>query len=120
MGILTTSALSVLSSINAATLSFAFASSEGAEYAVLLILLAGPIYYAVIYGRYRNKDKRHIHEKETPVRMSNLQSYDQFCEHLVRQRSRTLKGANYKRVEGSLVQGGGALQNLIDNNLRRG
>jgi len=120
MSILMTSMVSILSSINSTTLSFAFANSEGGAYAVFTILLAGPIYFAVIYGRYRNKDKRHLHEKETPVRMSNLQSYDQFVEHLKGQRSRTLKGANNKRVEGSLVQSSSSFQVYIDNALRKG
>ena len=120
MSVLITSAVSILSGIDPAMLSLAFAGVEGGELAVFIILLAGPVYFAIIYGRYRNKGKRHIHEKETPVRMSNLQSYDQFYEHLVRQRSGTLRGANYKRVEGSLVQGGSALQSLIDNSLKRG
>ena len=120
MNVLMTSMIGILGSMDPATLVVAFADSDGGELAILLLLLSGPIYFSIIYGRYRNKDKRHFHEKETPVRMTNLQSYDQFYEHLKGQRSSTIKGANNKLVEGSLVKSSGGLQSVIDNTLKKG
>jgi len=93
----------LISDIDSALLSSAFYDSDGGELFILAFLLAGPIYFFAVYYRYRNKDKRHFHEKETPAQMSNLQSYDNFRERLTRQNSKRLKGENGRRVEGSLV-----------------
>ena len=97
----------IISSIDPAMFSLAFFESDGAGFLIFLLLLSGPIYYLVIHTRYRNRDKRHLHEKETPAQMSNLQSYDNYVERLMRQNSSRLKGENGRRVEGSLVQKSG-------------
>jgi len=93
-----------INSLDPALLSLAFFDSDGGELLILLFLLAGPLYFIAIYYQYRNKDKRHFHEKETPTQMSNLQVYDNFRERLTRQNSKRLKGENGRRVEGSLVK----------------
>jgi len=98
----------LISSIDSNLLSLVFFEDNGGELLILLFLLAGPIYFFAIHSRYRNKDKRHFHEKETPAQMSNLQRYDNYIERLTRQNSSRLKGENGRRVEGTLVQKSGA------------
>jgi hypothetical protein len=80
-----------------------FSDDELPASIVLVLLLGGPAFYIFTYMRYRNVDKRHIHETETPAQMSNLQQYDNFIEHRTRQRSRAIGGANDSSVTGSLM-----------------
>ena len=74
-------------------------------YLGLALFLAGPVCFALIYARYRNRSERHFHERETPVSIQNLQSYDDFAKHLTRQDSPRIAGANDSQVRGSLVKG---------------
>ena len=98
---------SIFLSINPALWAVFFADSDEGGLAILILLLAGPIFFSIMYFRYRNSDKRHSHERETPAQMSNLRAYDNFVQHLTRQRSRTIAGENSKRVEGSLAKNSG-------------
>ena len=93
--------------VDPATLSIFFDSDGGGEFLIFFLLIAGPVYGITVYARYRNKDKRHFHEKETPVQMSNLRGYDNFVKSLKRQNSNKIKGANDARVEGSIVKNQG-------------
>jgi len=70
----------------------------------IFIFFAGPIFYAVTYGRYRNKNQRHYHERETPTQMSNLKVYDTFVMSKKRQTSSTISGANSTQVHGTLAK----------------
>ena len=84
------------------------AVSEGSDpiaYLGLALFLAGPVCFALIYAHYRNRSERHFHERETPVSIQNLQSYDNFVKHLTRQRSPRIAGANDSQIRGSLVRG---------------
>jgi hypothetical protein len=81
--------------------------ANGAFYVGCALFLAGPIFFGITYARYRNRSERHFHERETPVRMDNLQTYDTFTRHLVKQESSRIAGANNHQVKGSLVQGAG-------------
>jgi hypothetical protein len=102
---------SIFLSINPAVWSIFLESDEGdGSAAIFLILLAGPIFFIAMYTRYRNTDKRHFHEKETPVQMSNLRAYDNFVKHLTRQDSSKIRGENGSRVEGSIVKSKGLVE----------
>ena len=90
--------------INPAVLSFFFDSDNDAFGYIFFLLIAGPLFFSLMYKRYRNIDKRHYHEKETPVTMSNLRGFDTFVEHKKRQNSKVIPGANNQRVEGSIVE----------------
>jgi hypothetical protein len=94
-------------------------SSDAANAAPLILCLSGFIFFAVVYLRYRNVDKRHMHEKETLATTEKLQSYDQLAEHRTRLRSRHMHGANNDRIEGAqntsdaLAEGAKQLKSLI-------
>lgn len=90
----------------ATLIAFAEDETSSGVYIGLALFLAGPLFFAITYARYRNRGERHYHERETPVRMENLQVYDTFERHLVKQESSRIAGANDRQVKGSLVQGG--------------
>ncbi len=99
----------LLDSVDLTQVLAVFASSdEDGVGAVLLLLLGGPAFFMFTYMRYRNTDKRHRHEIETPAEMNNLQQYNNFIKHLTRQSSSTITGANDNVVSGSLLSNGGA------------
>ncbi|MDR2491877.1 MAG: hypothetical protein LBD25_00195 [Coriobacteriales bacterium] len=75
-------------------------------YVGIALMLAGPLFFGITFARYRNRGQRHHHERETPVTMSNLQSFDNYAGRLEGQRSSRISGANSSQVGGSLVQGG--------------
>jgi len=108
----------LICSINPAILSFFF-DSDDYSYVVLALLLSGPIFFAIMYTRYRNTDKRHSHEKETKAEISELRQYDNFVECKTRQNSSMISGANSTRVEGSIVKGG-SLSNIANSYLKKG
>ena len=74
---------------------------EDDEYWPLIFLLAGIIYFIVIYGKYRNKNARHTYEKETKRNMTNLREYDNFVKHEHGLSNSTMKGANNTRISGA-------------------
>ena len=92
-------------SINPAILSFFFESEDSGALLAFILLLSGPLFFLIMYTRYRNVDKRHLHEKETPTQLSNLQASDNFVECRTRQSTSTIAGANSTHVEGSIVKG---------------
>ena len=57
-----------------------------------IFLLAGIIFFAIMYGRYRNAGARHTYERDTKKEMSNLVSVDQFI--------RSEHGLTNSRIEG--------------------
>ena len=71
-----------------------------------VFFLAGPIFYGIMYARYRNKGERHYHERETSAQMSNLQVYDVFIRQETRQSSSRILGANSTQVSGTLAAHG--------------
>ena len=81
----------------------AFFDDDSGGGAIALLILAGPLFYGVMYARYRNTDKRHFHESETPSALSNLRGYDNFVRHLKRQNNKTLANANNTKVHGSIT-----------------
>ena len=89
------------------TLIFIIADSSSSDAAALPLLLAlsGFIFYAIMYSRYRNADKRHIHEKETATVVANLACSDSFIQKRKGLRNATIAKANHTRVEGALNTG---------------
>jgi hypothetical protein len=104
-----------LSVAGVTTLLFAaFDDAESAYYLGALLFLAGPIFFGVTYARYRNRDARHYHERETPVSMDNLQVYDTFVNRLTEQRTAMISGANSQQVNGTLLKRGSSLESMTD------
>lgn len=91
-----------LSASLTATFALFFEAREDGAGLIFLLLLGGPAFFTITYLRYRNTDKRHKHEAETPAEMCNLKKYDNLVQHLTRQKSRTIEGANNNSVKGSL------------------
>jgi len=60
--------------------------------------LAGVIFFAYYYYRYRNTDARHYHESETKASMENVQKSDKFVRKLTGLRNSRMNGANNTRV----------------------
>ena len=77
-----------------------FLSSNSDDDWPWIFLLAGFVYYAIIYGRYRNKGARHTHEKETKNNMTNLRKEDVFIKSKKRLSNSVMDGANNTRVSG--------------------
>lgn len=74
-----------------------------------IFLIAGFIYFAIIYGKYRNSGARHNHEKETKKNMTDVKTLDNFIEHKRGLRESSMKEANNRAVNGSTVN-----KNFID------
>jgi len=68
----------------------------------LLFLLAGPVFYWIIYMRYRNSDKRHRHEAETEASTHEMRASDSYVQARKGLSSSKMRGANYKDVRGSV------------------
>ncbi len=67
----------------------------------LLFLASGFVFYAVIYLRYRNVDKRHRHESETEATLHNMVEHDQFVKSKKGLSQREMAGANNTDVRGA-------------------
>ncbi len=59
-----------------------------------LLLVSGPVYYYMIYSKYRNQGARHSHEKETESTMSNLTGSESFVKSLKGLSNARMNGAN--------------------------
>jgi len=68
----------------------------------LLFLLAGPVFYGIIFMRYRNSDKRHKHESETQAEVVDLTGDDQFVQSRKGLSSSAMQGANHRAVKGKV------------------
>ena len=65
-----------------------------------IFLLAGFIYFFVIYLRYRNSNARHHHETETKKKMFNLRKIDNLIKHEKGLTNSRITGANNTKVSG--------------------
>ena len=65
-----------------------------------IFLLAGFIYYFIIYSKYRNQGARHGHEKETKHNVTNLRTVDEFIRKKTGLSNSSMEGANNTRVGG--------------------
>ena len=57
-----------------------FSSDDDGSSWPLLLLLSGPIFFAIQYARYRNFNEVHKYEEETDVEVDNLVKKDSFVE----------------------------------------
>lgn len=73
---------------------------DNAEWIPLLFLLAGPVFYLYQYARYRNRDKRHHHERETLSEIANVGTIDQYLGSQHGCRHSKMSGANQREVRG--------------------
>ncbi len=86
----------------------ASSSSDDGSGLALLLLLAGPVFYGLMFLRYRNTDKRHRHESETKATMHDVRATDEYHRSLKGVSHRRMKGANNDRTGGI----GGMVRNL--------
>lgn len=63
-----------------------------------LFLLAGFLYFFIIFLKYRNTNARHHHETETKTKMENLQKKDILTDHLRGLSNARMRNANNTRV----------------------
>ena len=65
-----------------------------------IFLLAGFIYYFIIYSKYRNQGARHGHEKETKHNVTNIRTVDEFIRKRTGLSNSRMEGANNTKVAG--------------------
>ena len=90
------------------TLAFILANDDdigGAFVAPAILAASGFIFYGIMYSRYRNADKRHIHEKETSSVVAHLGCADTLIKSRKGLKNASMTGANHTRVEGALNTG---------------
>ena len=71
-----------------------------------LLFLAGFIFYAAMYARYRNKEARHTYEKETKKTLSNIIKKDEFIKHEKGLKNASMKDRNDNKIEGDNIKVG--------------
>lgn len=74
----------------------------------LLFFAAGFVFYAVMYLRYRNTDKRYQHESRTRTVTHDMRARDEKVRSLKGLKNSRMRGANHRSVKGALNSGGGA------------
>ena len=75
-------------------------SDDDASMAFLFLLAAGFIYYFIIYSKYRNKNARHVYEKETKNEISNLRKVDDLIERRKGLKNSQINRRNDNKLEG--------------------
>lgn len=79
----------------------ASSGSEGnSSWFALLFLLSGPAYFFFMYMRYRNTDKRHLHESETIGNVDKMKTIDTKVETVKGSSKSQMSGANHRDVRG--------------------
>ena len=76
-----------------------FVNFEDDSAARWALLLAGFIFFALVYFYYRNSDARHSYETETVSKLSNLVSTDEFLKHETGLKNDEMKGANNRIID---------------------
>lgn len=78
------------------------AEDEGGsiQFLGLLLFFSGPVFYVLVYMRYRNWDKRHKHEEETEASIHDLIAEDTLVEHRTGLRNARMLGSNHREVRG--------------------
>ena len=69
-----------------------------------IFLLAGFVYFLIMFLRYRNSNARHTYESETKRQMFNLRKVDNFIESKKGLSSSTMDGANNRIVNGQSIK----------------
>ncbi len=67
----------------------------------IFFLASGFVFYALVYFRYRNVNKRHKHESETEATMHNLREVDQKVKSLTGLSNSRMAGENGDEVRGA-------------------
>jgi len=80
-----------------------------------LFLLIGVIYYAAMYERYRNKNARHFHEKETKSTIDNLRKVDVFVTERKNLKMPKIKGVNNKSIDAFILSDNQLIAKLQKN-----
>ena len=81
----------------------------------LLLLLSGFVFYGWVYLRYRNTDKRHLHESETEARMLDVRAADQHVNTLTGLKDSKMEGANNHDVRaGNRRASGGRIADAVN------
>jgi len=78
-------------------------------------LLAGVIYYFIMYKKYRNNDARHAYEVETKKKISNVQTVDNYITHRKGLSNAKISGANNTSI-GNKGLGNRMLDELTNQN----
>ncbi|HLS75155.1 MAG TPA: hypothetical protein VK046_15425 [Actinomycetaceae bacterium] len=83
------------------------AGSEGSDggFVGLLFFFSGFVFYGLMFLRYRNTDKRHMHARETEAKLANVQATDDYVGKRTRQSNKRIKGANERQIEGAQATG---------------
>lgn len=94
--------MSVLAFLHSGLALFAAGDSDssGGLYP-LFLLLGGPIFYGVMYSKYRNTGARHHHETETASTKLDVVRSDELVESLQGLSNPRMHGANNTSVSGS-------------------
>lgn len=71
----------------------------------LLFFLSGFVFYGLMFLRYRNTNKRHMHAKETEATTDNMQVADNYRGERKRLKNKRIDGANERQVEGAQSTG---------------
>ena len=77
----------------------------------LLLFLSGFVFYGFVYLRYRNTDKRHMHESETEATMLDVRGVDQHINTLKGLKNSKMEGANNHEVRAR--NGGGSEHGVV-------
>ena len=80
-----------------------------------IFLLAGFIYFFVMFARYRNSNARHKYETETKTNMTNLRKIDNFIKTETGLTNSRINGANNTSISGQGL-GNQLLNSLVDQN----
>ncbi len=91
----------MLALIHAVLLAATESDEGGLGFIGLLFLLTGPGFYAYVFIRYRNADKRHRHETETKSTKLNLVATDEKIRTLTGLSNSRMSGANNTAVTGA-------------------
>lgn len=81
-----------------------------------LVLVAGIIYFMVIYFKYRNTGARHSYETETKKEVTNLRKVDDFVKKETGLSNATMRGANNKALDG-VVAKTGVVNKMVNNDV---
>ncbi|WP_062213858.1 hypothetical protein [Demequina oxidasica] len=76
-------------------------SGDDGGFIGFIFLLSGFAFYALMYFRYRNADKRHRHESETEATLLNMKKGDTFVRSKTGMSNSRMSGANSHEVRGA-------------------
>lgn len=91
--------------LNPAYISASTSDDDGGSGIAYLFLLSGIIFYVIMYLRYRNTDKRHMHETETSAVTLNMKKADELVKRRKGLKNARMQGANDREVRGALAGG---------------